>query len=371
MTKKRVAIIMAGGSGERFWPLSRKNRPKQLLHLSDPDKSLLAEAVDRVKPLFGNDNIYIATGRHLVTPIQNAGLDIPAENVIGEPCKRNTSGCLCYVAAILSARENRPPEDISVAILTADHRIKDPDKFRKSLEISLSAAENNDALVTIGIRPTRAETGYGYIEMNSHTEPANGSDSANPVFSVVRFLEKPDRETAQRFLATGHYLWNSGMFFWRLSTFMSKLREANPKMFATTDNITTALQNDDQEQADQHFQALENISIDYALMERTKELLVTPANFEWDDIGSWDALDRTFPHDEEENVSIGDPVVIDSERCIVYNEPGAEDIAVSVVGMTDTVIVVSKDGILVVPKDKAQNVKKAVRELRDRKAEQL
>ena len=362
---------MAGGSGERFWPLSRKNRPKQLLNLSNPDKSLLSEAVDRVKPLFGKDNIYIATGRHLVQPIQNAGIDIPAENVIGEPCKRNTAGCLCYVTAVLSAQENVSPEDISVAILTADHRIKDADKFRSSLDISLSVAENNDALVTIGIRPTRAETGYGYIEMDSHAEPASGSTSSNPTFPVVRFLEKPDRETAQRFLATGHYLWNSGMFFWRLSTFLSKLQDANPEMTATTEKITKALQNNDQEQADKHFQALEDISIDYALMERTSEILVTPANFEWDDVGSWDALDRTYPHDEKENVSIGAPVVIDSERCIVYNEPGAQDMAVSVVGMTDTVVVVSKDGILVVPKDKSQDVKKAVRELRDRKAEQL
>lgn len=368
---KRFAVIMAGGSGERFWPLSRQHRPKQLLKLTGPDKSLLSEAVERVEPLFGRENVYIATGRHLVDAIRQADVGVPAGNIIAEPCKRNTAGCLCYVAAKLYALENASPENMSMAVLTADHQIEDAEKFRKTLDISLAAAENNDALVTIGIRPTRAATGYGYIEMDAQAKPAAGSDSANPVFPVVQFLEKPDRETAQRFLATGHYLWNSGMFFWRLSVFRDKLAQANPQMAALVDEMGEAFRNGDEETADARFQSLESISIDYALMEKTRELLVTPASFNWDDVGSWDALDRTFPHDHDENVVVGDPVVLDSERCIVYNEPGAEEMAVSVVGMNDVVVVVSKDGVLVVPKDNAQDVKKAVEELRSRNAKQL
>ncbi|MFW5996953.1 MAG: mannose-1-phosphate guanylyltransferase, partial [Lentisphaeria bacterium] len=355
----------------RFWPLSRQHRPKQLLKLTRPDKSLLAEAVARVEPLFGKENVYIATGRHLVDALRDADIGVPDENILAEPCKRNTAGCLCYVAAKLYARADTSPDQTSMAVLTADHQIEDTGKFREALDVSLSAAEQNDALVTIGIRPTRAATGYGYIEMNSQEEPAAGSDSANPVFPVVRFLEKPDRETAQRFLATGHYLWNSGMFFWRLNTFRDKLAQANPEMVSILDNMAEAFRNGDREKADAYFESLENISIDYALMEKIRELLVTPASFQWDDVGSWDALDRTFPHDENENVTVGHPVVIDSERCIVYNEPGAEDMAVSVVGMNDVVVVVSRDGVLVVPKDNAQDVKKAVEELRKRNAKQL
>ena len=371
MEHTRVAVIMAGGSGERFWPLSRRNRPKQLLNLTQPDKSLLQEAVERVTPVVGRENVYIATGRHLVEAITQAGLDIPEENVLAEPCKRNTAGCLCYVAAVLLARNDMDASGVSMTVLTADHEIRDEDEFRNTVSTSLEVAEQNDALVTIGIRPTRAETGYGYIEMDNTAKPADGSSAEYPVFPVVRFLEKPDRETAQRFLATGHYLWNSGMFFWRVSTFLTKLKDAKPEMADAVKKIAEGIVANDNDAVEKAFADLPDISIDYALMERATGLLVAPASFKWDDVGSWDALDRTFPHDKDDNVVVGNPVLCDTENSIVYNEAGAENMAVSVVGMKDVVVVVSPDGVLVVPKKQAQDVKAAVKELKERSASQI
>ncbi len=368
----RIAIIMAGGAGERFWPLSRLNRPKQLLKLTHEDQSLLAEAVNRITPLIPAEQVFIATGRHLVKPIREAKLGIPDENIIAEPCKRNTAGCLCFAAATARHRFGEQ-QDISMAVITADHRIGAPDKFRATVLASLQAAEQNDALVTIGIHPTRAETGYGYIEIDPESSHDNEqhNDDAVDVFSVVRFLEKPDAESAQRFLATGRYLWNSGMFFWKVSTFMQQLEKARPDMADTVKRLTQAMNRQDQAQIEQVFGTLPDISIDYALMEHASGILVASGQFDWDDLGSWDALDRTLEHDQSENVAVGNPILIDTKNCIVYNEPGAEEFAVAVVGARDLVVVVARDGILVAPKQRAQDVKDAVRELKARHAKQL
>ncbi len=368
---KRVAVIMAGGSGERFWPLSRKSKPKQLLRLTNPDESLLSEAVSRLAPKIPGSDIFIATGRHLRESIENAGLSVPRENILAEPCKRNTAGCLYFVAANILARFGDDAESVTMAIVTADQEIKNAERFRETLETALAAAENADALVTVGIFPSRPETGYGYIEMVTDQGPVAGSTEENAVFPVVRFVEKPDSESVRRFLATGHYLWNSGMFFWQLKTFMNELKRAQPDAEQKIRDMAVALQADDQKTVDEIFATLPDISIDYALMERASKVLVAPGDFLWDDVGAWDALDRNFPQDETGNVAIGNPVLVDVENSIIYNDPGAEKFAVGVVGMRDVVVVVSDDGILVAPKARAQDVKAVVRELKNRDAGQV
>jgi mannose-1-phosphate guanylyltransferase len=368
---KRVAVIMAGGSGERFWPLSRKSKPKQLLRLANPDESLLSEAVARLAKKIPDTDIFIATARHLCKSIENAQLPIPSDNILAEPCKRNTSGCLYFVAANMLARFGDEAESITLAIVTADQEIKNAPLFLETVETALDAAEKADALVTIGIFPSRPETGYGYIEMVTDQGPIAGSTEENAVFPVVRFVEKPDSESVRRFLATGHYLWNSGMFFWRLETFMNELKKVQPEAEQKIRDMAAALKANDQNTVDEIFATLPDISIDYALMERASKVLVAPGDFHWDDVGAWDALDRNFPQDEQGNVAIGDPVLVDVENSIVYNDSGAEKIAVGVVGMRDVVVVVSDDGILVAPKAKAQDVKAVVRELKKRNAKQL
>lgn len=366
----RVAVIMAGGSGERFWPISRRLHPKQLLNLSDPRRSLLQEAVDRLLPLIPAERVFVVTGRHLVEPIRAAGIGIPAENVIAEPCKRNTTGCLVWAAAVLQQRLGKA-EDVSMAVVTADHLIRDEDAFRATLDAALTAAEQQPALVTIGIAPGRPETGYGYIETPAGAAPVLRTPQGGEVIPVLRFCEKPDRATAEEFIRTGRFFWNSGMFFWRISTFLDALAAASPEIHRTAGAMTAALQAGDATGAEALFAALPDISIDYALMERAPRVLMARAGFAWDDIGAWDALDRTFAHDAAGNVSFGDPVLADTRDCIVYNEPGADRMAVGVVGLEGVAVIVAGDAVIVLPKNRAQDVKTVVAELKKRSAGQF
>lgn len=367
----RVAVIMAGGSGERFWPLSRRLMPKQLLKLADPDRTLLQEAVDRIAPVIPLGRVFVATARHLQQAVRRAGLGIPDENVLAEPCKRNTAGCLAYAAGQLLHRFGGDGSGLVMATVTADHAIGDPDAFGATAEAAMAAAEAEDALVTIGIQPTRPETGYGYIEVPEGAAPAAGSAATRPVYPVAQFREKPDAATAQQFIESGRFFWNSGMFFWRMSTFLAELDRAAPAFSRTAREIADALTRDDAEAADRVFEALENVSIDYALMERSRNVLVARGDFPWDDVGAWSALDRSLPHDASGNVTAGEPVLIDTTGSIVYNAAGDDRMAVAVLGCRDVVVVACEDGVLVMPKDRAQDAKQVVAELRARGSDRL
>ena len=362
----RVAIIMAGGSGERFWPLSRTNRPKQLLCLADPNKSMLQEAVERLAPVIPTDNIFVVTGRHLQEPIQSAELGIPKDNVLAEPCKRDTAGCLCYAAAAMMARFG-DPASISMAIVTADHRIENPGSFQNTVDASLIRAESEDALVTHGIQPNRPETGYGYIQT-----AGDASDIGGIKFRpVTAFHEKPDLAKAQTYLDEDGYFWNSGMFFWRLDTFLSELKSAQPAMAATVEELAKSIAGGNDAETDRLFESLEPISIDYALMEKARHVLLAEAQYPWDDVGSWLSLERTGTPDADGNVAIGDPILVNTRNSIVYNEPGAAKMAVGVIGVDDVVVVVSKDGVLVSAKADTQRVRDVVRELKERGSDQI
>lgn len=358
---RRVAVIMAGGSGERFWPLSREKRPKQLLRLTSERETLLEEAVRRIEPLIPADHVYIATSRILRDPIRRADLGIPAENVLAEPMKRNTAGCLVWVAATLRARF--PGEDVTLAILTADHQIGTPAQFRSCVRRAMDTAAQQDALVTIGIRPTRPETGYGYIE----APPRGGTRTAR---RVAGFREKPNRELAEEFVDSGQHYWNSGMFFWRLSTFESEFDAASPEHGEALRSIADALGRNKPRLAEKAFAALPDISIDFALMEHARQVLMVEGRFPWDDVGAWDALERTRPTGAEGNVAEGDPVLINTRDSIVLNDTGGA-MAVGVVGAEHLVVIVTKDAVLVAPKHAAQDVRLVARELKRRKARQV
>ena len=366
-----VAVIMAGGSGQRFWPVSRHNHPKQLLRLTSPERSLLQEAVERMSGLISPERIYVITARHLVAPIRHAGIGLPDENVIAEPCKRNTAGCLVYAAAYLMAKYDVPPEDITMAVVTADHQVPDHELFLKRVEAAMAAADALEGLVTIGIKPSRVETGYGYIELPENAEPVMGHQTGRPVYRAEQFWEKPTPEDAERYVESGRFLWNSGMFFWRISSFLAEFEHANPVYADALLDLVVAFGADDQERADGVFAELPDISIDFALLENAKDVYVAPGRFQWDDVGSWDALERTLPSDTRGNVTLGDPILVDTEDCIVYNAPGAKQMAVAVVGCKDLIVVTTEDGVLVVPKSHAQDVKKAVIALKERGSAQL
>ena len=372
----RVAIIMAGGSGERFWPVSRRNHPKQLLRLTSPTDTMLGEAVSRISPLIPPERIYVVTGEHLVEVIREAGVGVPSDNVIAEPCKRNTGGCLAFATAHVLAHHGGDAAAISMAVITADHLIGDSERFRRTVDVALEMAERKGVLATHGIVPTRPETGYGYIQAKDIDDPVLDARSRSEsdgisVFPVAAFHEKPNHDQADDFIATGSYFWNSGMFFWRIDTFLEELDAARPDMAEAVRGMHEAIKANDKATVRSIFEALESISIDYALMEHAKQVVVVRADYPWDDVGAWTSLDRTREHDEHGNVARGGPVLIDTHNSIVYNDAGAEEMAVSVVGMDSVIVVVSKDGILVIPKDRAQDVRHAVAELKARGAKQV
>lgn len=353
----RLAIIMAGGSGERFWPVSRNSTPKQLLKLADPDRTLLEQARDRVEPLVGNRKVFIAIGKTVEHAVRDADL-VPQANVLVEPAKRNTLGCLCWAAANLIAREMH---ETTIAVVTADHLIQDEDAFRNCINLAMQTAEETKGLVTIGIKPTRPETGYGYIEV------ASGSlDSATP---VVSFHEKPTAEIAQQFLDNGNFFWNSGMFFWTVDAFLHGLSLAMPEVERLTAQMANLIMLGEKEAAELKFEEIPNQSIDYALMEKASNVYMVPATFGWDDIGAWDALSRTFEQDDSGNVHVGDVEVVDSADSIVYNE--APGVTVAVVGMKDVVVVTTADAVLVIPKDQAQRVREIVAKLKESGSEKI
>ncbi len=358
----RTAVIMAGGSGERFWPLSRKNRPKQLLALTS-DKMMIEEAIDRIAPLIPPEHIYIFTSEILQNPIREALPNLPPENVVAEPFKRNTAPCLAFAAVFLEEKYQVPASEISMAVLTADHYISTSSQFIQTVDKALQYAESNADLVTIGIPPVRPETGYGYIETNT------SNSEANSIWPAVSFREKPNRETALHFLNSGNFLWNSGMFFWRIDTFLKSIHENLPSVGDKLEGLKNAIHNKTKTVADGAipeakpiFEQFPDISIDYGIMEKAGNVAVIRAGFLWDDVGSWDSLDRMQPLDDNGNVLNGKNVLIDTRNSTIINTSGKQVIAL--IGVDDIVVVATDDAILVCPKDKAQNVRQAVAALR-------
>jgi len=362
----RFAVIMAGGSGERFWPLSRAARPKQLLHLTDPDRSMLAEAVERLLPVVPRERIYVITSRALLGPIAAAGLGLPDGNLVGEPCKRNTTGALAWITAhILAQHPSLTPEQVSLAIVTADHRIGAPASFCAMIDTALGAAEGEGALVVCGIPPDAPETGFGYIQAAAPLAARPG------VAQVHAFHEKPNRERAEDFLAAGHYFWNSGMFFWTAQAFLGELDHARPVVATAVRAMHAAQTRGDVAQAEALFAGLEDISIDYALMEHAQKVLMVQGGFPWADVGSWSSIAPVLPKDGQENAVQGDVVLYDCQGCIVYNDAALKGMTVGVAGASDLVVVVTPDAVLVVPKDRAQDVRHLVAQLKQRGAPQI
>lgn len=319
----RIAVIMAGGTGERFWPASTAERPKQFLPLATPNQTLIEDTLARARK--GFEEIYIASTSALAPAIRTAGL-VEAGRVFAEPEKRNTLGAVLWATAELMKRGTDPAS--IVAFLPSDHAIRPESGFTATLERAANLAEEG-GLVTIGIPPTRPETGYGYVLPGDENHAA-------------RFSEKPDVATAARYLEEG-WLWNSGIFVWRLDAFLRELERHVPDAAALLPNLSET-----------SFRDVPALSIDKALMEKSDRVVVVPAQFEWDDLGAWDALDRTHAHDEAGNVQVGRVAAIDARDCVLYAEPG---MSVGVIGVEDLVVVATENGVLVCPKSQAQRVR--------------
>jgi mannose-1-phosphate guanylyltransferase len=341
---RRVALILAGGSGERFWPVSTVERPKQLLTLLDPELTLLEQTIDRITPLFGFENIFVVCSTALAATFDHVLPKLRGQ-LIAEPAKRNTAGAIVWAMAKLSSETN---EEISFTILPADHRIEPAEEFHASILAALEISEEGHSLVTLGIKPTRPETGYGYIQRG---EPLKGH-----AYQVKRFTEKPDPAAALQFVEVGTYLWNCGMFFWTSSTFSEEITTASPVHRACLDTITGYLKAKKLSDAETTFVSLPNISIDYALLEKSFNIVVVEANFHWDDVGSWDSLSRFLPNDSSGNVHRGAATFTDAAECIVYND--TESVGVEMFGVEGLVVVVTGTTVLVCTKEKAQEIRR-------------
>lgn len=356
-------VIMAGGSGERFWPLSRSSRPKQFLQLLPNAPCLLEQSVARAMALVPSSEIYVATSKRLAQATRSLLPGLASENVLSEPHKRNTLGCMVWCLGNFYARE-RDADAWTMAVLTADHLIRPLDPFLSDAGTALQAAEQGKGLGAIGVRPTRPETGYGYIEIEDPAEVAPGKP-----MPVVRFREKPDQATAMEFVASGRHLWNAGMFFWKVADLMAELERVRPDAAAIISEVADRLRKSDEAGAAHAFAQLPDVSIDVAVMEQASKVFVVPASFEWDDVGAWDAFARVARPDESGAVQQGDVVAIDVSDSVILNR--SREVTVAALGVSGLVVVVDQDAVLVIPKERAQDVRALLTELRRRDSDKL
>jgi len=350
MNSLRYGIIMAGGSGDRFWPLSTPSYPKQFLKICNPSLSLLQQTFNRLHQIIPETQILIATGMHLKHVVQEQLSFLNEENILTEPFKRNTTGCLMWAVAHLIHKHPSQWQKITLTIVPADHYISSTENFCSNLLAAMDFCEKHHSLVTLGIRPTRPETGYGYIEVEK------SSDLDHHIHRVSQFREKPTLEKAQTFLQAGHFLWNAGMFIWTMESFIKELQLVHPELVEIIFSIAAQLGNKNEEQVKELFETLPSISIDFALMEKSKHVYVLESKFEWDDVGSWDALERLNTNDENGNTLLGKSLLVDTKGCIVYHKDLKNK--VYLLGVKDLIVVAEGDTVLICHKEKAQEVKK-------------
>ena len=350
----RYAVIMAGGKGERFWPLSTSKHPKQLLALVG-DKPLIAQAVDRLDGLVPPQNVFVVTNAELVEATREAAPQLPPENIVGEPVGRDTAAAVACGGALVKAKD----ESGVFAVLTADQVMGDLETFSATLKSGMDLAEQNDILVTIGIEPTFPSTGFGYIESGENFQTLENIEFRK----AVRFVEKPDEATASDYLATGKFYWNSGMFIWSVQSLEKAFSAHCPEMAVLMDQLTSYAKNGKIiEGMDATYPSLGKISVDYALMEKADNIVMACGTFAWDDVGSWPALESHFPQDESGNTKIGQVETLNADGNIVYSKGRLT----AIIGVKD-LIVVQADGVtLVCPKARAQDIKQMVVELREK-----
>lgn len=337
------AVILAGGSGTRFWPLSREKKPKQFLALTS-ERSLIAETAARVDSLCGAAKTLVVCGKAHEKNVRVHLPDLPPENVLVEPAARNTAAAIGLAALEIRKRN---PEGVML-ILPSDHHVGEPAKQQAALMQAVLLARAG-WLVTLGIAPTRAETGFGYIRCGESLEEG--------AFRVAQFVEKPDRATAAKYLADGRYSWNAGIFAFRADRLLEELPRHAPALHAGLMRIEA-----NPRLAGRIFSDLPSISIDYAVMEKAERIAVIPSSFGWSDVGSFAALPEVRTLDSHGNAVVGDALCIDSDGCVVL----AQNRLVAVVGMKDVVVVDTGDAVLVVPREKAQDVRKVVEALKAR-----
>lgn len=343
------AVIMAGGIGSRFWPLSRKDSPKQFLQVFQ-ENTLIQNTVARLQGIIPPERCFIVTNERYVQQTHEQLPAIPLENILAEPIARNTAPCITYAAHRLQALDSTA----TMIVLPADHVIQNVKKFQEVLQRGIIAAERERALVTIGIEPTYPATGYGYVQFEGAVD--NETDDVQ-VYPVKTFAEKPDLPTAERFLDSGDFLWNSGMFIWRVDSILSAVRKHLPEVADAFDSVRDQIGTGEESEAvKEAYSACPNISIDYGVMERSRNMFVVPADFDWNDVGDWGAVYDLYEKNANGNVILGNAIAQDARNCMIY----AKNRLIVLVGMEQTIVVDTPDATLICHRDHTQQVKTVV-----------
>jgi mannose-1-phosphate guanylyltransferase len=368
--KNRFVIIMAGGKGERFWPVSRQKTPKQLITLLG-DRSFLQQAVDRVAPIVPAKNIFIITNEAQAAEVRKQLPKLPRENVVAEPVGRDTCAAVTLGAAIVGARSTMGV----MAVLPADHVIPDEKKFQQVLSDAFDLAGRGRVIVTIGIKPTDPATGYGYIRTGEVLPPPQGVKAYKTAFfRAEQFVEKPYFDKAVEYLNSGQYRWNAGMFIWSFVTITEGLQKHQPEMFDACQRwfkVAGQPAKLDKMLA-REYPDLKKISIDYALLEQAQNVVVADGSFEWDDLGSWTALARHLKPDAEGNCAAADFIHVDAARNIIFDARTKTRTPIAVVGLRDSILIQTDDAVLLAHKSQAQKVKELVAKLAaDKKYQKL
>lgn len=358
---KKTAVIMAGGGGTRFWPVSRMATPKQLVKLTGSDV-MINETIKHYEGIIGREDTFIVTNEKQAQLMDKVLFpEVKRENILIEPVQRNTAPCIIYAAMTLKKLYG----DALMAVLPADHHISDIKEYERVLSLAFDTAEKTDKIVTIGIWPTFASTGYGYIRFSS-----NPVEPGSQVYYLRRFVEKPRQSVAREYLNSGKYLWNSGMFVWKASVILEEFKKYLPDTYEKMESIYEDLRTASEAEAVARiYPELEKISIDYGIMEKASDVYCIPAEFGWNDVGSWDALDSVFSHDGDDNVIVGDFEGIDTENTIIFNK--SSDKLITAIGVKDLIVVQTEDSILICSKDRTQDVKLMVDRLKEQGREDL
>lgn len=350
---KNVAVLMAGGRGQRFWPHSRFDTPKQLLSITGGN-SMIRETINRVSPLIDLLDVFVSTTEDLFDSIKDALPEIDYLNYILEPVGRDTAACIGLAAVIIEQRYKDP--DTTMITLPIDHIIKDNEKFLGAIKEACVLARETGNLITIGIEPSRPETGYGYICVGEEVKKTDNITAC----VVKNFTEKPDLETARKFISEENYLWNSGIFVWTCRDILKAIKKEAPKLYNGLMRIKDSLGTlHKKEVVKEVFYGLDKISIDYAIMEKVTNRLVVKGDFSWDDIGSWTSMERIFTQDKDGNVIQGGHEGVDTRRCVIINDEGL----IVTIGLSDLVVISSGDIKLIYPKKREGDLKKIIKRM--------
>lgn len=341
-----TALIMAGGKGTRFWPLSTEEKPKQFLNLIG-EETMIQMTVNRIKPIIPIERIFVCTGEMYVDLVKEQLPELPKRNIIVEPEGRNTAPCIALSAMVI----DRYYKNSNMVVLPSDHLINDEEEFRNTLLAADSFIEEKDeAIVTLGMNPSRAEVGYGYIKYSDEVLKSNDFR----VIKVDSFIEKPNLDTAKKYLREGNYLWNGGMFIWSINNVINQIKMYSPNTYNALINVMEVSEDKLQETINNNYEGAEATSIDYAVLEKSKDVYVIPSNFGWDDVGSWESLDRYREKDELGNVLVGQSKAVKANNNLVISSNNS----VVVEGLSDIYIIENDGKVLVGHKSNVANVKK-------------